>query len=183
VACRPIYKTFQFTYFIVCSLWSPLINAARHWGISHVRVSPLLKNVHGTLNLDYDETRVLKITQPSMMPDGEGENNYLYWSAIDVFTERSLRPEIWILHAGWAIDVQYSRQWRLICISPSLIQEVVYMFTPQNYSVCVGNSIQRSSVMMVAKLNISPAALSLHENVYCCLVCTQEPNWLHRACV
>lgn len=64
--------------------WSMLHNIG---GISHVRVSP-------PLNLDYDETRVLKITQPSMMPDGEGENNYLYWSAIDVFTQRSLRPPV-----------------------------------------------------------------------------------------
>jgi hypothetical protein len=43
-----------------------------------VKVSPPLKHFHGALNLEYDETRVLKITQPSMMPDGEGENNYLY---------------------------------------------------------------------------------------------------------
>jgi hypothetical protein len=30
-------------------------------------------------------------------------------------------------------------------------------------------------VIMVAKLNISPAALSLHEDAYCCLVRSQEP--------
>jgi hypothetical protein len=48
------------------------------WGVSHVKVSPPLKHSRGTSNLDYDETRALEITQPSMMPDDDGENNWLF---------------------------------------------------------------------------------------------------------
>jgi hypothetical protein len=136
-----------------------------------------------------------------MMPDGEAENNYLYWSAIDVHIYREvsaarninyIRPPVYFFLFVFAIfRAVTSHMYITGCRSRTISYAGGFLHVHctealmlQNCNAFFGNSVSGSTVIVVATLKTSPAVLCL-----CIRTCTAvqyaarklkfniAPNW------